>query len=214
MVGADQEQGGAGMAVAVERMRELRHANDRFVGGVAGQRMSDVFRGLDAPLRAFLTQQTRSLDDAEDLMQEIFLRLWRMGARSEIRSFKAFAFKMACNLVKDRSRRTYTRMMRQAVPAGEVELSDMGEGEPSGIVDSLQMLGIVAETMATLRPSTREAFLLYRLEACSHAQIAAHMGISVSMVEKHVSQANTALRLRLGSASASPYRNVSSIARR
>jgi RNA polymerase sigma factor (sigma-70 family) len=182
------------MAVAVERMRNLRHANHRCVGSAASQRMTDVFQGLDAPLRAFLAQQTRSMDDAEDLVQEIFLRLWRMGARSEIRSLKAFAFKMACNLVKDRSRRTYTRMMRQAVPAGDVQLSDMGEGEPSSVVQSLQMLGIVAETMAKLRPSTREAFLLYRMEAWSHAQIAAQMGISVSMVEKHVSQATAALR--------------------
>ena len=182
------------MAVAVERMRNLRHANDGCVGSMASDRMVDVFRGLDAPLRAFLAQQTRSLDDAEDLVQEIFLRLWRMGASTEIRSFKAFAFKMACNLVKDRSRRTYTRMMRQAVPAGELQLSDMGEGEPSGVVQSLQMLAIAAETMAKLRPSTREAFLLYRMEAWSHAQIAAQMGISVSMVEKHVSQATAALR--------------------
>lgn len=182
------------MAVAVERMRNLRHADERCVRGVASQQMIDMFQGLDAPLRAFLAQQTRSLDDAEDLVQEIFLRLWRMGARSEIRSFKAFAFKMACNLVKDRSRRTYTRMMRQAVPAGDVQLSDMGEGEPSSVVQSLQMIGIVAETLAKLRPSTRDAFLLYRLEAWSHAQIAARMGISVSMVEKHVSQATAALR--------------------
>lgn len=178
------------MAVAVERMRDLRQA----AGGVASQRMADVFRGLDGPLRAFLAQQTRSMDDAEDLVQEIFLRLWRMGAPVEIRSFKAFAFKMACNLVKDRSRRAYTRMMRQAVPAGEMQLSDMGEGEPSHVVESMQMLGKVSETLAKLRPSTREAFLLYRMEAYSHAQIAAQMRISVSMVEKHVGQATAALR--------------------
>lgn len=182
------------MAVAVDRMRNLRHANERGVGSAASRQMIDVFQGLDAPLRAFLAQQTRSLHDAEDLVQEIFLRLWRMGARTEIRSVKAFAFKMACNLVKDRSRRTYTRIMRQSVSAGDVQLSDMGEGEPSSVVQSLQMLGIVAETMAKLRPSTREAFLLYRMEAWSHARIAAQMGISVSMVEKHVSQATAALR--------------------
>lgn len=182
------------MAVAVERMRNLRHADERCVRGVASQQMIDVFQGLDAPLRAFLAQQTRSLDDAEDLVQEIFLRLWRMGERSEIRSLESFAFKMACNLVKDHSRRTYTRMMRQAVSVSEVQLSDMGESEPSNAVQSQQMLGIVAATMTKLRPSTREAFLLHRMEAWSQARIAAQMGISVSMVEKHVSQATAALR--------------------
>lgn len=182
------------MAVAVERMRSLRHANGRGVGSLASRRMTHLFESLDGPLRAFLAQQTRSRDDAEDLAQEIFLRLWRMGERSEIRSLKAFAFKMACNLVKDRSRRMHTRMMRQAVPAGEVQLSDLGEGEPSSVVQSQQTLGIVVEAIAKLRPSTREAFLLARMEAWPHARIATQMGISVSMVEKHVSQATAVLR--------------------
>jgi RNA polymerase sigma-70 factor (ECF subfamily) len=162
--------------------------------GASRRQMAEVFYGLGAPLRAFLAQQTRSLDDADDLVQEIFLRLWRMGGRSEIRSLKAFAFKMACNLVKDRSRRTYTRMMRNAVPVSDIQLSDGCEGEPSSVVESLQTLAAMAQTIAQLRPSTRQAFLLYRLEACSHSEIADRMGISVSMVEKHVSQAMAALR--------------------
>ncbi|HEY0682757.1 MAG TPA: RNA polymerase sigma factor [Steroidobacter sp.] len=178
------------MAVAVDRMRELQHS----AGGVANQRMADVFRGLQAPLRAFLVQQCRSRDDAEDLVQEIFLRLWRKGAPLEIRSFKAFAFKMAWNLVKDRSRRAHTRMISSTVRPEELQFSDMGEGEPSGMVESIQMLGLVAETLAKLRPSTREAFLLYRMEESPRTEIAAQMGISVSMVEKHVSQATAALR--------------------
>lgn len=177
------------MAVAVERMQELSREAD-----ASNHQLAEVFNGLGAPLRAFLAQQTRSPDDAEDLVQEIFLRLWRMSGRSEIRSLKAFAFKMACNLVKDRSRRTYTRMMRNAVPVSEMQISDECEGDPSGVVESLQTLAIMAQTLAQLRPSTREAFLLYRIEACSHAEIAARMGISVSMVEKHVSQAMAALR--------------------
>jgi RNA polymerase sigma-70 factor (ECF subfamily) len=170
-------------------MQNLRCAGP----GVRSERVADMYQCLDAPLRAFLTQQTRSVHDAEDLTQEVFLRLWRMDARSEIRSLKAVAFKMAENLLKDRSRRTYTRMMRAAVSAADMQLSDIG-GEPSSVVESLQTLAIVAEAIAQLRPSTREAFLLYRLEVCSHAQIAARMGISVSMVEKHVSVATAALR--------------------
>lgn len=47
---------------------------------------------------------------------------------------------------------------------------------------------------AGLRKRGRDAFLQYRLEARSHAEIAANMGVSVSMVEKHVSYAMTALR--------------------
>lgn len=177
------------MAVAAERMRDLRCA----AADVHAERLAELYRFVDAPLRSFLAQQTRSVHDAEDLAQEVFLRLWRVGAQCEIRHLKAFAFKVARNLLKDRSRRTYTRMMRNAVPAGDVALADVGV-EPSSMVESWQTLATVAAAIAQMPPRTREAFLLYRLEVCSHAQIAARMGVSVSMVEKYVSQATGTLK--------------------
>jgi RNA polymerase sigma factor (sigma-70 family) len=174
------------MAVATDRLQGLRRA------GQGGQ-LTESYQCFDASLRAYLARQTRCTHDAEDLAQEVFLRLWRVGAPSEIRSLKAFAFKAATNLLKDRSRRTYTRMLRNAVPVADVDLPDFG-GEPSSVVESLQTLAVIARVIAGLRPTTRDAFLQYRLEARSQADIAANMGVSVSMVEKHVSCAMTAMR--------------------
>lgn len=177
------------MAVAAARMQALHH----LARGADTARMASCYQSFGAPLRAFLARHTRSIQDAEDLAQEVFLRLWRMDANSEIRHLKAFVFKTASNLLKDRSRRTYTRMMRNAVSASDLELPDCA-AEPCGMLESLQTLSAFSQTLAELRPSTRTAFLLYRLEARSHAQIAVEMGISVSMVEKHVSYAMAALR--------------------
>jgi RNA polymerase sigma-70 factor (ECF subfamily) len=151
------------------------------------------YRSFAVPLRAFLARHTRSIHDAEDLAQEVFLRVWRTGVRSDIRQQRAFVYKAANNLLKDRSRRTYTRMMRNAVPAVDAELPDR-TAEPSGLLESAQTLAAFNTTLAGLRPSTRTAFLMYRVEVRSQAQIAAEMGISVSMVEKHVSCAMAALR--------------------
>jgi RNA polymerase sigma factor (sigma-70 family) len=178
------------MAVAVDRIERLQRAARVRTAG--GDEITHCYRDFDAPLRAFLARQTRCVSDAEDLAQETFLRLLRMDSREEIRSVKAFLFKTATNLMRDRVRRTHTRMMRSAVPASEIELPDTGT-EPSKTVESMQTATLFAQTIATLRSSTREAFLLYRLDACSHAQIARRMGISVSMVEKHVSAAMAAL---------------------
>jgi RNA polymerase sigma-70 factor (ECF subfamily) len=151
------------------------------------------YQSFAVPLRAFLARHTRSIHDAEDLAQEVFLRVWRTGVRSDIRHQRAFVYKAANNLLKDRSRRTYTRMMRNAVPAIDAELPDR-TAEPSGLLESAQMLAVFNTTLAGLRPSTRMAFLMYRVEVRSQAHIAAEMGISVSMVEKHISCAMAALR--------------------
>jgi RNA polymerase sigma-70 factor (ECF subfamily) len=177
------------MAVAAARMQGLR----RLADGADGEHMTNCYRSFGAPLRAFLARHTQSVHDAEDLAQEVFLRLWRKGASDEIRSLQAFVFKTASNLLKDRGRRTYTRMMRNSTPAADIDLPDFG-AEPCSVIESQETLIAFAGVLAQLRPSTRMAFLLYRLEGCSHAQIAANMGISVSMVEKHVSYSMSALR--------------------
>lgn len=178
------------MAVAVDRIGRLQRAAR--ARAAASDEFAHCYRNFDAPLRAFLARQTRCVSDAEDLAQETFLRLLRMDDRGQIRSLKAFLFKTATNLIRDRGRRAHTRMMRSAVPASDVDVPDIG-AEPSRSVESMQMVALFARTVAALRPSTRQAFLLYRLEACSHAQIAQQMGISISMVEKHVSAAMAAL---------------------
>jgi RNA polymerase sigma factor (sigma-70 family) len=165
-------------------------------GGVRAIRPAQLvscYQSFAAPLRAFLVRQTRSTHDAEDLAQEVFLRMWRMGAGSEVRHQRALVYKTANNLLKDRSRRFYTRMMHNAVPAVDVELVDCAT-EPSGLLESAQTLAAFNTTLAGMRPATRQAFLMYRVEVRSQSQIAAEMRISVSMVEKHISYAMAALR--------------------
>lgn len=177
------------MAVAAARMQSLH----QMARGAENERMTTCYQSFGVPLRAFLTRHTRSIQDAEDLAQEVFLRMWRVGTHNEIHHLRGLVFKMANNLLKDRSRRTYTRMMRNAVSTLDLELPDVAN-EPSYLLESLQTLTVFSQTLAKLRPGTRTAFLLYRLESHSQAQIAAQMGISVSMVEKHISYAMAALR--------------------
>jgi len=169
------------------------HALQHLAGGARRALLASCYRSFAAPLRTFLERHTRSVHDAEDLAQEVFLRMCRMGAQAEVRHLRGFVYKTANNLLKDRNRRTYTRMMRNAVPAATVEWVDW-ENEPSGLLESAQTLAVFCVALDNLQPTTRTAFLMYRFEGCTQAEIAAAMGISASMVEKHISYAMTALR--------------------
>ena len=178
------------MAVAADRMTEFQHA----ARATRATRLAKCYRRLDVPLHALLVRHTRSIDDAEDLAQEAFLRLWRMAEWDRINSIEAFVFKTAVNLVRDRSRRTHTRMMRATVPLSDVALPDAGS-EPDRIIEAMQVLGAFSVVVARLHPDTGTAFTLHKIENCPHAEVAQRMGISVSMVEKHVCRALKALRL-------------------
>ena len=61
----------------------------------------------------------------------------------------------------------------------------------------LQRLEQLKEVLAELSPRRREALMLHRFEGLSQAQIAERMGISTSMVEKHIAFALLHCKRRL-----------------
>lgn len=175
------------MAVAVEHMRTVAHRSSR----QSWTDIADWYACYAEPLVGYLVKLTRSKHDAEDIAQEAFLHLWFARSSGPIHKPKSFLFITASNLVKDRSRLAHTHAMREAVPVEDVEIAD--SSEPSQVLESDQALTQIVRTLEDLRPSTRKAFILDRVELCTHPQIAARMGITVSMVEKHISYAMTAL---------------------
>lgn len=174
------------MAAAVAHMRNMKHR-------LSHQSWADIaewYERYQEPLLGYLAQLTRSKHDAEDITQEAFLHLWFARSSGPIQNPKAFLFATALNLVKDNCRRAHTRAMRAAVPLEDVEVPDLSE--PSQALESDEALTLILRTLEELGSSTQKAFLLDRIELFSHSQIAARLGVTVSMVEKHISYAMTA----------------------
>jgi len=178
------------MAVAVDKIGRLQQIS-RAHAGQAGA--ADAYHRFHAVLRAYLVKRTSVRHEADDVLQEVYLRLARMPPRTSILNLKSFVFKTAMNLLRDRSRRVYTRMMGAALTTDDIDVPDVC-ADPQRILESRQTLSSVVRTVSALKPNTQRAFLLHRVELKSHAEVAAEMGISTSMVEKHVSAALLALR--------------------
>jgi RNA polymerase sigma factor (sigma-70 family) len=174
------------MAEAVARMRNLRHRPSRRTW----REIAQWYERYEEPLLSYLTQLTHSIHDAEDIAQEAFIHLCFARSSGPIHNPKAFLFATASNLVKDNCRLAHTHAMRAAVPIEDIEIADLSD--PSQAVESDEALSLIVSTLEQLRPSTQKAFLLDRVELCSHSQIAARLGVTVSMVEKHINYAMTA----------------------
>jgi len=69
--------------------------------------------------------------------------------------------------------------------------------DPMAAALRLQRLEQLKEVLAELSPRRREALMLHRFEGLSQAQIATRMGISTSMVEKHIAFALLHCKRRL-----------------
>jgi RNA polymerase sigma-70 factor (ECF subfamily) len=154
-------------------------------------------------LLRFLRARTRDHSEADDVMQELWLKL--QGARiGPVSNGRAYLFQMANNLVLDRARERHRRSLRNqswarqeyGAGAGMVEMADPGRGPDHEIIETEELRRLAAAIDA-LPEGARRAFSLHKLDGLSHAEVAARLNISRSGVEKHIALAMQHLRRAL-----------------
>lgn len=142
-------------------------------------------------------RRTASLSDAEELVQDLFLRLLRRADLLTLDNVDGYVFEAAANIARDRGR------YDQARGAGfHVDIETVAQHceEPNAerIVDARQRLAQTLASLDALPPRSRTVVILRRFENLTHAQIADRLGISISAVEKHMERAMSVLRRDLG----------------
>jgi RNA polymerase sigma factor (sigma-70 family) len=155
--------------------------------------LTALYERFSGPLKRYFRSYRLNAADVEDLAQEVFVRMAGCRRPAELHKPEAFVFTLAKNLVRDRARRLHTRAISRSVTLDDVELTCRCP-TPDRWLELAQQLAQVERTLASLKPNTRHAFLLHRVHGESHAAIALEMHVSVSMVEKHILSAATALR--------------------
>jgi RNA polymerase sigma factor (sigma-70 family) len=139
-------------------------------------------------LRKLLRHKGRTVDEADEIIQEAFLRLQSYRQGRPVREPEAFLVRAALNLSVDAIRRGARRGKHVTVHSETTRLIDP-KPLPDEVLATQQRLQRLRAGLANLAPRTREVILLQRIEGFSHAQIAARLGITVSAVEKHIAKA-------------------------
>ncbi len=145
-------------------------------------------------LRALLRRRGQSLEDAEDLVQEAFLRLHQfMEAGGTVVRPGPFLARTARNLVVDRLRRHRKEghdLLVQEAPES-LAVIDVS-ASPEASLSAEQRLTQLEQVLTTrLHPRAREVFLLHRVEGYTHEEIARRLQVSVRTVEKDIARAIT-----------------------
>jgi RNA polymerase sigma factor (sigma-70 family) len=143
----------------------------------------------------FIVSRLRCRATAEDLVQEAYIRLLEVSR--PLRSPRAFLFRTVANLAlnhrRDESRRAE---LRRDVLEPHAEVADLSTPEHTAV--AVGELGVLAEAFAALPPRTREVFMLNRFEGLNQREVAERLGISLTVVEKHMSRAVLHLTGALG----------------
>lgn len=143
-------------------------------------------------LRNFCLYQCKDVEQAEDYVQEAFLRLWKNCAVVPFAKAKAFLFRAARNLFLNQveHQQVVKKYLRRQSPRSNHE-------HPQFQVEHQELLERVEQAIANLSNKQRTVFLLHRIDGKSYKEIAEMLNISVKSVEKRMHRALLALRVCL-----------------
>jgi RNA polymerase sigma-70 factor (ECF subfamily) len=170
---------------------------------------ADAFRALverhGRPLFRLAFRMTGNQHDAEDVVQESFLRAWRqLGKFDERASFGTWLYRIATNCSLDVMRSRKRRAKQEAGPeAAGSEMEDpilslpSGDPTPERVAMSGEVRERVAEAMNELSASERTAFVLRHFEGMRMEDVSRVLGCQPGAAKHSVFRAVQKLRRAL-----------------
>jgi RNA polymerase sigma factor (sigma-70 family) len=147
-----------------------------------------------APLRSFLFRSTHHEQDALDLAQETFVRIYQHRARYRPGAkFSTWMFQIALNLARDHARR-HRRRPTTALDEAPEAATDRHPGRDA---TDAETAAAVRAAVAALPDDLRETVLLFEFQDLSHAEIAGIVDATPKAVEARLYRAREKLRTLL-----------------
>lgn len=134
-----------------------------------------------------LTRRLGSPDLASEALNETYLRLERMREPGQVRSPKAYLFRIALNIAADRRRAEKRRLTSSEVDA----LLDIPDDRPDAarVIEDRSEINLLKRAIAELPERRRRVLMLSRIESMPNREIATLLGVTVRTVETDLKQA-------------------------
>jgi RNA polymerase sigma-70 factor (ECF subfamily) len=144
----------------------------------------DIFREHHAACLAFAVHYTGDVHEAEEVVQQVFLRLWEKRETIDIMgATRSYLFAAIRNTSISNWRKETVRQEKEQV-AGDLRAADRQVQSPAWELERLYQ-----QALEVLPERCREVFILSRQQQLKYAEIADVMNISVKTVENQMGKA-------------------------
>jgi RNA polymerase sigma-70 factor (ECF subfamily) len=156
---------------------------------------SEIFYHYIARIHPFIKKMTRSEEIAEDIVQDVFVSLWknRVNMR-EVENYQSYIFTMATN-------KTYNYLKAKAKEVKGMKEVILKENDFTNntqeIIDLHESQALINHLVEQLPPQKKLIYKLTREEGLSHDEIAQKLNISKNTVKNHLIETLKFLRENL-----------------
>jgi RNA polymerase sigma-70 factor, ECF subfamily len=168
------------------------------------QAFEEIFRSLYTPLSAYAYRFLEDIDEAEEVVQDLFFNLWEKRERLRIEdSIKAYLYRAVRNTCINKTKH---EKIKQAY--ANVNIRQINE-EEKRVLDNLEageLAELIERAIAEMPSERKKIFLMSREEGLKYKEIAGQLGISVKTVENQMGKALQHMREYLKS-----YLSISSV---
>tara|TARA_R110000772_G_scaffold176173_8_gene287882 strand:+ start:213 stop:722 length:510 start_codon:yes stop_codon:yes gene_type:complete len=152
-----------------------------------------VYNDLNKEVWRFIYYKCGDSAQADDLVQDAFIKLWNNCAKTPIGKAKSFLYTITMNAFLN-------QIAHKKVVLNHAKLQSSGidNESPDHVLQQKEFYEKIQTAIANLTEGQRTAFLLNRIEGKKYAEIAELLNLSVKAVEKRMSLALKTLRKEIG----------------
>ena len=160
----------------------------------------ELFERHQLSLYRYLTRLLHSREEAQEILQETYLRILRQPTFDHVRAnARAYLFQTATNLARDLFRQKALRGIeaeRELFCASALDTPHW-ESRPDLALEAEQAGHVIVRVLKELDPQVRSALLLHRFRGLKHQEISAWLGVSERTVERYIKEGLTRIAARL-----------------
>jgi RNA polymerase sigma-70 factor (ECF subfamily) len=156
----------------------------------------EIVRAHSARVYRLAYRLTGNQHDAEDLTQEVFVRVFRSLASYKPGTFEGWLHRITTNLFLDGARRRQ-RIRFEGLGEDAAQRLPGTEASPAQAWDETHLDGDIQAALQALPPDYRAAVVLCDIEGFSYEEIAATMGVKLGTVRSRIHRGRAQLRIAL-----------------
>lgn len=171
----------------IETLQALREGNHNA--------FEQLFDSWYEPLCRYAYSILKNMDDAEDVVQKTFCKLWDQHETLDIQSsINSYLYRIVHN---DSINSIQQQTSHQEHNLNYISTINPEVNSTIEHVESSELQQAIDKALATLPPQCKRVFEMSRIEQLSYAEIAKNLNISTNTVGNHISKALKLLRVEL-----------------